>query len=194
MSPRIVTVVVVSSLMVALTDGCSSNASNESKRRPVTRLADTGSSATTERGKPQSGSVPLPQNLALDLEQRHPNGTYLHVTGVSFTPNSISVAVEAINGGRQEVALNGNLTHMFLVDNVGNAYRFVPPQDNSVVLINSGATLRGSLTFLGPVDRRATSLSLKVNVNYATDTVDIRRQYNDAIAPSFQIDGITVRH
>ena len=191
MSPRIVTVVVVSSVMVTLTGGCRSHSRNETQPRKATPFTDTGSSTTTARGAPQGGSVQLPQNVALDLEQRHPNGTYVHVTGVSFTRNSISVAVEVINGSLDQVELNDK--RIYLLDSVGNGYNFVPPPENPNLQIARGATLRGSLTFLGPVDRRATVLSLRVNVYRATDTVDIASEYKYATAPAFQIDGITVR-
>ena len=137
------------------------------------------------------GGGRVPKSQTLDLEQRHPNGSTLRVTGVSFTATSVSVSIEAINGFTKDVNLNERGLH--LRDELGNRYNFVEPPDNPKLVVRPGATLSGTLSFLGPIDRRATTLRLLVNV-YRTDTdVDMSDEYDRTEQPRFQIDNIPVR-
>lgn len=133
-------------------------------------------------------TAPLPRDQPLSLEQRHPNGSVLRLTGISFGPTSITLAVEAVNGYTEEIRLNA--LGIQLRDDVGNRYNFVKPEQNSELEILPGATLRGNLTFLGVLDRRATSLRLLVNVFPSEESVDLANRPRLSTSPKFQIDNI----
>ncbi len=78
---------------------------------------------------------------------------------------------------------------MQLVDNLDNVYNFVPPADNPTLRVESGGTLAGELTFLGRLDRSATSLRLIVN-SYGTDAVT--DTYAQSTNPELEINDIPV--
>jgi hypothetical protein len=137
-----------------------------------------------EGGEPAS-DAPLPADQPnLDLEQRHPNGTVLRVTGISFTQSAMTVSVEAVNGYVEPIKLND--IDMQLVDDLQNVYNFVPPEQNPDLRVDSGGTLTGDLTFLGRLDREATSLRLVVN-SYDVEPVVIEDEYDKDQNPSFDI-------
>jgi len=119
-----------------------------------------GSPAASPADRPRE--VPLPADLALDLEERHTNGTLVRVLGVSFAPTSMSVRIEAVNGNPQQIELNG--FDAWIADDEDTVYRLVPPVENANMEIEPGATLTGDLTFLGELDRDATTLRLYLNV------------------------------
>lgn len=138
-----------------------------------------------------AGTGDLPEDMdGLDLEQRHPNGAVLRVTGISFTPTAMTVDVEAVNGFTQSIRLND--PDMQLVDDGQTVYNFVPPEDNTKLEVAPGGTLTGGLTFLGPLDRSATSLRLVVN-SYDIDPINVSEEYDEARTPKFDIDDIPLR-
>jgi len=92
------------------------------------------------------------------------------------------VEIEAVNGFTEEVDLNNRGVH--LVDDLGNGYNFVDPEQNSALAVPPGGTLTGILTFLGELDQKATSLRLLVNTYEPQDTVDVASEYNKATAPT----------
>jgi len=147
------------------------------------RTEDTSSASTG--GVPTQSSPPKSSPLA--LEQRHPNGSVLKLTGISFAATSITLNVEAVNGFTSEVKLNSRGS-IYLVDDAGNRYNFAAPEQNKQLAIAPGATLRGSFTFLSPVAKEATRLKLLVNV-YSSDTsVDLAVRYDRTTSPEFDID------
>lgn len=125
-----------------------------------------------------------------DLDQRHPNGTVLRVLGVTSAGTSTTVEVEAVNGFTKEISLNSKGIH--LVDDLGNSYNFVDPEQNAKLAVPPAGTLTGTLTFLGVLDEEAASLRLLVNTFDADDTVDLESEFDQATAPAFQIDGLPV--
>lgn len=147
-------------------------------------------SRVTAGGPPAAqagGSLPKPQRL--ELEQRHPNGSLVKVTAIAFAPTSVTVSVEAINGYTRQIELNARRIH--LVDDKGNAFNFVEPAQNSDMQITPGGTLTGDLTFLGVLDRQATSLRLTFNVYDVEEIVDLADRSRTATSPEFQFDKIT---
>ncbi len=89
--------------------------------------------------------------------------------------------IEAVNGFTEEIDLNNRGVH--LVDDAPWHRQLRRP----------GAELRaGTLTFLGELDQKATSLRLLVNTYEPQDTVDVASEYNMATAPAFQIDDIPI--
>ena len=71
----------------------------------------------------------------LNLQKHHPNGTQLIVSTIRFAPSHTSVELNSINGGKQEVELNGNGQSMLLRDDQGDDYFPVPPGDNEEVAV-----------------------------------------------------------
>jgi hypothetical protein len=126
-----------------------------------------------------------PKSEPLQLEQRHPNGSLLRLTAIDFAPASTTLAIEAVNGYTQKIELNSRGVH--LRDDVGNHYNFVEPEQNSDLEILPGATLKGSLVFLGIVDRRASSLRLLVNADVDDESVDLASRSRTSTSPAFQI-------
>lgn len=67
------------------------------------------------------------------------------------------------------------------------------PQANEKLTVQSGATLTGTLSFLGPIDRKATSLKLLLNTYDHDDTVELAREYDRTESPSFEFPAIRIR-
>lgn len=130
------------------------------------------------------------ESLELDIQQRHPNGTVLRVLGVSLGPTSIALEVEALNGFTEEITLNNLGVH--LVDDLGNSYNFVEPEQNAEMNVAPGAVLSGTLTFIGRVEEDATSLRLLINTFEPDETVDMADRFHLTNSPAFQIDDIPV--
>lgn len=144
--------------------------------------------STVETLPPTSAAPPKKQTLT--LEQRHPNGTVLRLTGISFAATSMAITVEAVNGYTEKIQLNSDGVQ--LRDSVGNSYNFVAPEQNKNLEILPGATLRGDLTFLGELDRKATTLKLLVNVRRSEESVDLAARSDSSRYPKFQIDNIPI--
>ncbi len=147
--------------------------------------SDGGEDAGDDEEPAQAGEL-----TDLDIQQRHPNGTVLRVLGISLGPTSIAVEVEALNGFTQEITLNGPGVH--LVDDLGNSYNFVEPEQNAQMNVAPGAVLSGTLTFIGRVDKDATSLRLLINTYEPEETVDVADEYERSTSPAFQIDDIPI--
>jgi len=144
--------------------------------------------SVTETRPPTTTTAPKEQ--ALSLEQRHPNGTVLKVTGIAGAATSTTISIEAVNGFTETITLNGRGIHVR--DDVGNRYNFVEPEQNADLELLAGATLTGSLTFLGAIDQKATALRLLVNVYDVDESIDLDDRYDRATSPEFQIDDIPV--
>lgn len=153
-----------------------------------------GSASPSATGSARTSSAPSAKGsgaqATADLEQRHPNGSVLRVLRVTSAGTSTTVEVEAVNGYTKEISLNAKGIH--LVDDRGNGYNFVEPEQNSRLDVPPAGTLTGTLTFLGALDREATSLRLLINTFDADDTVDLESEFDKATSPAFQIDGLPV--
>lgn len=140
----------------------------------------------------RSGDAAEPAGASsdLDIQQRHPNGTVLRVLGVVLADTSTSVEIEAVNGFTEEILLNDFGLH--LVDDLGNAYNFVEPEQNPELAVAPGAVLSGTLTFLGRIEAEAESLRLVVNTFFPEETVDVANDFRLSNNPKFQIDDIPI--
>lgn len=174
---------------------CGPGQENTPDAEPVTTQEERSESDDAERSKrgdeddreePQQAG----ESNDLDIQQRHPNGSVLRVLGVSLGATSIGVEVEALNGFTAEIVLNNRGVH--LVDDLGNAYNFVEPEQNSSMKVAPGAVLSGTLTFIGRVEEDATSLRLLINTYDADETVDTADEYDKTNSPAFQIDDIPI--
>ncbi|MBW3555940.1 MAG: hypothetical protein KY454_03270 [Actinobacteria bacterium] len=195
MRPRAKCLVGLLALVVA--GGCRGDAPDDAADKPeprsVVRTDDEPTSTTGDAGADDKADVAdLPEPAELDLEERHPNGTVFRIKRVSFGPTAILVDVEVINGADREVHLNSGLgTRLF--DDLEGEYNFVKPDQNPSVKIAPGSTLTGTLAFRGPVDRKATALTLAVNKTTADSGFDIREQSKYDSSPKFQFADIKVR-
>src|SRR5690625_3102810 len=124
-----------------------------------------GGEVTTETGG--GNGVPVPADISINEVARHPGGTAMHVSGITFGPNEIRVAAEFINGatGGVGVRITGG-DRLRVVDNLGNEYNYVPPaelRDRSNIEIEQGGTIGGDFVFAGPVNSEAASMVIVAN-------------------------------
>lgn len=177
--------------MEDLASGPDSTVSSEDETVP-----DDQSDAPADGGEDDDGqsrdqeAEPAGASSDLDIQQRHPNGTVLRVLGVSLADTSTSVKVEAVNGFTEPILLNDFGIH--LVDDLGNAYNFVEPEQNAELEVAPGAVLSGTLTFLGRIEEGAESLRLVVNTFEADETVDVANDFRLSNSPKFKIDDIPI--
>ena len=118
----------------------------------------------------------------VDVSLRHPNGTLVRLTRVTTAGNQVGLDFEATNGFTSEIELNSN--GVWLLDDQGNEYNFTESPDNSTLRVGSGATLAGTLVFLGPIDAQANALQLRFNV-YPDEDFDIAEGYDESTRPGF---------
>jgi hypothetical protein len=107
-----------------------------------------------------------PADLDLDATVRHPGGTVLELSSVTFDGAEIRVEAELINGASGDVAIE--LTggrRLRLVDDRGAEYNFVVPDDlrDRNLELAQGESVGGEFVFIGPIDREANSLTLAAN-------------------------------
>lgn len=93
----------------------------------------------------QVGQAPSP--VGLNLQANHPNGTTLRVEQVKFTPDSVTVALNIVNGAEFDITLNTNGRGMYLRDDQGNNYNISPPPTNQDVKVPAKTTARGEFVF-----------------------------------------------
>lgn len=181
--------------VVACGDGDDQPAEPDAAEPEATAVEESSPEETEESADPSprpsassqdQGSAELPQAQELALEDRHPNGTLMRVTGIAFAETSISVDVEVVNGYTEEVQLNSR--GMWLADDAGNGYNFVDPEQNSALAVPSGGTLTGTLVFFGVLDGDATSIRLLVNAFNADDTVNLDTRFDRSTDPEFSFD------
>ena len=110
----------------------------------------------------------------------------LRVTNIFTFPDTTGVVLIAV-AGTHDVRLNdaGGLT---LEDDLGNRRRLVPPPDNPLMAIPAGQTRQFDLEFIGPVSRRATTLSLTTNTGHPPGDPAL-----PVITVTFPADGTTAR-
>jgi outer membrane protein OmpA-like peptidoglycan-associated protein len=114
----------------------------------------------------------------------HPNGTAIAVDRVVVTETGILLTVRIVNGAPYPVELNEQST--WLVDDLGNVYRFVPSWQNPTLVVPAGDTLSGEMAFPGIVPDRTSSFTLVTN---SDDPLD---QLGDTFASVEEIVGLAV--
>jgi hypothetical protein len=126
----------------------------------------------------------------VDVEQRHPNGSVLRVTGVTVAATSITLQVEVVNGLADRIFLGYSGNTMRLDDDLGTTYEFLPPPDNEDLEIEGRGTLTGSFVFYGVPDPAATSLRLQSGVSGdgPRRTADVQSQSANETFPVFTVD------
>jgi len=165
-------------LVTVLSAGCSAVDQLRSDQPPAS--AAPAAPATTQAPTPAPTSAPEPSPaaptpagpggaIAIDKSIRHPDLVTLKLTSIAFAPDSITVAIEATNGGGNDVDLNPS-DDLVLVDDLGNRYAVNPPTSNPKVTVTKGTVLRGSLVFIGQLDPKASSLTLITADDYGSTT------------------------
>ncbi len=159
--------------------------------------ATTESTEATDAGD-DPDQADLPQNLDLDVEQRHPNGTTLRLSGLSFDGNDIFIEAEVINGGPDEITFHDGSDESFslrLVDDAGEEYGFIeaaheetPFLDDGAIYVAPGETVSGTFAFRGPLHGLPDQLQVVTNV--LSDDIEgfnLDDQYEGAYDPGFVV-------
>ncbi len=128
--------------------------------------------STPTSAQPALSNLPPAQQLALQV--KHPNGTTLQVTRVSFHEDNIQLQVSVTNGGANEIKL-ADFDDMIVRDNLGSTYRLSPPPQNPELTVAPATTVQVLLVFLGRVQPGATHLTLTANSRTGSDTSDSTR-------------------
>ncbi len=136
------------------------------------------------------GLLPIDETRR-DFTDRHPDGATLQIRGIEVRQRSVVLEISLINGYKDRVSLANDSffrsREMWLVDNLGNAYRFDGKADVSV---GPGEELVGSLVFLGVPPATASTVSLKTNVSDPAAAIDFDQRQRDSDVPVFFIDDI----
>ena len=158
---------------------------------------DGGDPGEPEAGELSTGDAdgrPTPQDQSLDLSGRHPGGTTIELSEITFDDVEIRVTAEMINGSSGDIDLNltgGNALR--LVDDLGSVYNFVAPDDlrDRDLALEQGESISGEFVFVGPIVRDAASLSLAVNTREENPLPSDMEDHNSSSRyPVMVVDGI----
>jgi hypothetical protein len=142
-------------------------------------------------GAAGGGGAGRPEGGALDVELRHPNGIVLRLSDLSFEGDDIVVDAEVVNSSRQEVTIHSDnvaADRLRLVDDAGEEYNFIEPEDESAISLETGETLSGRLAFRGPLLGQPERLQFVVNLTpEELDAFDPAQESESTIFPSFAI-------
>ena len=163
-----------------------------------TTTADNGEVEEPEGGEltdTGGGGIPVPADISINEVARHPGGTAMHVSGITFGSNEIRVAAEFINGatGGVGIRISGG-DRLRVVDNLGNEYNYVPPaqlRDRNNIEIEQGGTIGGDFVFAGPVNSEASSMAIVANtLQDNPQTSDMANAFAGESRPVIVLDGI----
>ncbi len=118
----------------------------------------------------------------------HPNGVVFAVDALRVQERGIVVDARLANRAPFPVELGDD--PMWLVDDVGYAYRFQPSWQNPRVAVASGVTVSGQWAFVGVVPPEATVFTLVSNLSDPADQVDADRRRDDDRTPTVIIERI----
>ncbi|MTV27530.1 hypothetical protein FTX61_19235 [Nitriliruptoraceae bacterium ZYF776] len=138
-------------------------------------------------GSPDEGpTAAWPDPIPVDAVGRHPGGLSVEVREVRAEASSIDLAVRVTNGQTNTaVRLTEMVTPSVLVDDLGNEYPIVAPEDDAFLEVEPAEVLEGTLSFVGPLDPDATSLTLIVNPER-----EVEEQDGETVVPYLAIEGI----
>jgi outer membrane protein OmpA-like peptidoglycan-associated protein len=92
-----------------------------------------------------------------------PTGVVLAVDRVRVEPNAVLVDVRVVNPTPFPVSLNQQ--GLWLVDDLGTTYRFVPSPQNPAADVPAGSSMSGQLSFPGVVPAGASRVTLVTNAD-----------------------------
>lgn len=108
-----------------------------------------------------------PQDAALDVDVRHPNGTTFRMTEIRFEGNDIFVDAEIINGYSRTITLFADPVwgeRLRLVDEDGETYSYIPAGEGDPDIdLAAGESIEGTFAFRGPLHGQPRQLTLAVN-------------------------------
>ena len=138
----------VTLMLVLCACGQSGNGSDD------TAVADAGTTPAASSGTTGGSSSSLwrgGEQVPLDIQVPHPNGTVLQLTSLQSRETETVVGIRVINGDDREIRLNrfNNNRNGFIVVDSGERIYLSPPTGNRDLAIQAGQTMEGELVFLG---------------------------------------------
>lgn len=85
--------------------------------QPNTPIAPAEPTTPNLAASTDTTGLPMPQTL--NLQQNHPNGSSMRLTGISFADDSITADLAITNGYKQPIKLNSS-EDMAIYDSLGN--------------------------------------------------------------------------
>ncbi|MBB4935376.1 hypothetical protein F4561_006270 [Lipingzhangella halophila] len=177
-----------------LVDGGGDGAA-ETDSQPVDEGGDEGQGAgedgAQEDSEGENSGGPL-GDRNLDIDIRHPNGTSLTVSKLTFEGNDIMIDFEVINSGRDEIRFhrgNHSGSRLRLVDSEGQEYNFVEDEETEKIELGSGESISGTLAFLGPLHGEPSEIYLVTNHrdNDDLDRFDMSEESDGTSTPEFVV-------
>ncbi|MTV27531.1 hypothetical protein FTX61_19240 [Nitriliruptoraceae bacterium ZYF776] len=143
-------------------DGDDVDGADDATAEDPTDDADDADGTEDDGLSPPTSAWPDP--IPVDVVGRHDGGLSIEITEVRAEASSIDLAVRVTNGQTTvAVRLTETGTPTMLVDDLGNEYRIVAPPDDPFLDVETAEVLEGTLSFVGPLDPDATSLTLVLN-------------------------------
>lgn len=149
--------------VIALSAACNDEAAPEPTPEP-TATADPTPSVEETPEEATTGQQVEPVEVDVDFEERAADGSTFRVSRFEVTDTAVLVDVEFIVAAETAfIALNHPDDPAVLVDDLGNEYEVVPPEEDHTMMIKGGEQLEGTLSFQGPLHRGVTTLQLMFN-------------------------------
>jgi len=161
-----------------LNSGGGSSRSDPSTSSPAIELGPIAlESQSTRPALP--GSVPLLRTVTAA------GGVELQIEGINFTENRIGVWVRIANPGQNDASIAPTIAPSLLVDDLGNRYPIVLPEQQGSIVVPGGSARAGVLSFSGRIHPDATSLGLGLNAGIGGDTT-----YQSIVYPRLIVEKI----
>lgn len=138
-----------------------------------TAVADAGTKPAASSGTTGGSSSSLwrgGEQVPLDIQVPHPNGTVLQLTSLQSRETETVVGIRVINGDDREIRLNrfNNNRNGFIVVDSGERIYLSPPTGNRDLAIQAGQTMEGELVFLGRLPQAQSGI-LILNENNSSE-------------------------
>jgi outer membrane protein OmpA-like peptidoglycan-associated protein len=108
-----------------------------------------------------------------------PSGATLAVDRVRAEPNAVLVDIRFVNPTAYPMSLNQQ--GIWLVDDLGTTYRFVPSPQNPAADVPAGSSMSGQLSFPGVVPSGASRVTLVTNADDPTSGEDAAGDVRDVL-------------
>ena len=160
--------------LTLLVGACGGSDDDEGTGRADTQSAAVDDDGTTSTAASGEAAPSGPQDGDVDAEVRHPHGTTLAVERIAFDDENILLYVSVVNGSASLIIMHsvvspaGGRNQLRLVDDAGNSYNFILPEDEAdapYIAVDQGETLSGTLAFVGPLVGHPEQLRLVTNVD-----------------------------
>ncbi len=110
------------------------------------------------------------EQVPLDIQVPHPNGTVLQLTSLQSRQTETVLGIRVINGDDREIQLNrfNNNRNGYIVVDSGERIYLSPPTGNRNLAIQAGQTMEGELIFLGRLPKAQSGI-LILNENNSAE-------------------------